>query len=75
MPQIKEVSQNEKELIYRKDAKVPKMVGAGVMTVTSLFTASFAASAANVFVTPSSHSNFFTKANDALARAYGFGQA
>lgn len=73
MPRVKEVSSNEKELIYRKNPRPARITGAVISGTTAIFASSFFASAANVLVTPREHENAFNKFNDVLGRIYAFG--
>lgn len=73
MPRVKEVSSNEKELIYRKNPRPARITGAVISGTTAIFASSFFASATNVLVTPREHENGFNKFNDVLGRIYTFG--
>lgn len=75
MPRVKEISSNEKELVYRKNPKPARIVGATISGTTALFAASYFASAVNVMATPRENQNGFNKFNDVLGRIYNFGLA
>lgn len=75
MPKVKEISTNEKELLFRRKPTVSQTVGGVISATTALFAASYFASAVNVIVTPRENQNGFNKTNDAIGRIYSFGLA
>lgn len=75
MPKVKEISTNEKELLFRRKPTTSQVIGGAISATTALFAASYFASAVNVLVTPRENQNGFNKANDAIGRIYSFGLA
>lgn len=73
-PKTKEVSDHEKQVIYRKSTVASRTAGVTIMGATTLFISSLVASAVSVMTVPYSHRDGMTKFNDKLGSLYGFGQ-
>ena len=73
-PKTKEVSDYEKQVIYRKSTVASRTAGVTIMGATTLFISSLVASAVSVMTVPYSHRDGMTKFNDKLGSLYGFGQ-